>query len=247
MAKEASAPPRRDTYRRHTLCPLNSLVFIAPMLLLFQVGAAIYGTSLLAPQDLHKLLKYFGATAAYLPAVTIVLVLLLQHVFHKDPWRIQPKVLAGMFGESILWMIPLIALIHLSGRLMAHQAASGPAGERLAEGLFQQIILAVGAGIYEEFLFRLVFISMTLLIFVDIFGLKKDLFAMLAVFVGAVVFSLYHLSAEQLTSLSTFPWVEFIFRGVAGVYLGGLFIFRGFGVAVGAHAFYNLYVVFSQP
>lgn len=223
------------------------------MLLFFQVGTAVYGTSLLAPRHLHNLLKYFGATAAYLPAVMIILVLLAQHVFQKRPkapWKIQPKVLAGMFGESILWMIPLIGLTHLTGRLAAQQASPPPAEGFLShesQEFLRQLLLAVGAGIYEEFLFRLIFISLMVLVFVDIFRLRKDLLAVLAVIAGAVAFSLYHLAADQLVSMSTFPWPKFLFRAVAGIYLGMVFVYRGFGITVGAHAFYNIYVLASQP
>lgn len=247
MAAEASASARPDTYRRQTLRPLNGLLFILPMLLFFQVGSGYYGTSLLAPRHLHKLLKYFGATAAYLPPLTIVLVLLSQQVLHRpaaDRWKIRPNVLAGMFGESILWMIPLIGLSRLAGRLLAHQATSSPAGGW--EDVLRRSLLAVGAGIYEEFLFRLVFICLTLLVAVDIFGLKKELFAVVAVVLGALTFSLYHFSGSQLADMSSFPWTEFAFRAAAGVYLGGLFVLRGFGIAVGAHAFYNIYVLVTQ-
>ncbi|MBL7220750.1 MAG: CPBP family intramembrane metalloprotease, partial [Phycisphaerae bacterium] len=34
----------------------------------------------------------------------------------------------------------------------------------------------------------------------------------------------------------------FTFRIVAGLYLGVLFILRGFGVAVGTHVMWNIYV-----
>ena len=243
MASRSRNFGRRDTYRCHTLRALNSLLFILPMLLLFQVGTAVYGTSLLAPRDLHNLLKYFGATAPYLPAVMVILVLMLQHLLHKDPWTLQPKVLAGMFGESILWMVPLIALAHLSGRLVANQAASGPTGEEY----LHRVLQGLGAGIYEEFIFRLAMISLLLLVFVDLLGLKKEPSAGVAVIVSAIVFSLYHFSAVQVAAFPGWPWVEFVFRAVAGIYLGGLFVFRGYGIAVGAHAFYNLYVLISQP
>ena len=73
----AKASPQRETYRWQTHRPLNCLAFILPMLLVFQLAAALYGTSLLAPRDLGRLLKHFGATAAYLPPLFIVLVLVL--------------------------------------------------------------------------------------------------------------------------------------------------------------------------
>ena len=147
MAKEPRKP-KPNTYQGQDAAPLNNLVFILPMLVIFQAGTAFYGTNLLAPRDLHKLLKYFGATAAYLPAVFVVVVMLVQHALHKDPWEIQPKALAGMLGESIIWMIPLIVLVHVAGYLAAgaQAAPAGPTGISTLEGCFQQVLLCWARG-----------------------------------------------------------------------------------------------------
>jgi len=243
MVGESGASKRRDTYRWQTLRAFNGLLFILPMLLVFHVGTAAYGTNLRAPLHLDKLLKYFGATAAHLPAVMVVVVLVLQHLFHKDPWTVQPKVLAGMLGESILWMVPLIAMGHLAGRLIVNQAASGPPVEQV----FQKVLQALGAGIYEEFMFRLALISLLMLVLVDILGLSKKLAVPPVLVVSAVAFSLYHFSGEQLADLPNLPWGQFLFRAAAGVYLAGLYVCRGFGIAVATHAFYNIYVLVTQP
>ncbi|MDY6914420.1 MAG: CPBP family intramembrane glutamic endopeptidase [Planctomycetota bacterium] len=237
-----TAPPKRDTYRRQTHRPLNCLAFILPMLLVFQFAAALYGTSLLAPRDLGRLLKHFGATAAYLPPLLIVLVLLVQHLFRRDRWKVQPQVLAGMCGESVGWTLPLIGLSYMTGRLIAQQAASGPAGETL----FQQVALALGAGIYEEFIFRLLLISLAMLLLVDVFDLPETPVAVGVVIISAVLFSMYHFAGSQFAGAVSFPWAEFVFRCMAGAYLGWLYVFRGFGIAVGVHAFFDIYVVLRQ-
>jgi len=235
----------RDTYSRQTLRPLNCLVFILPMLAVFHVGTAFYGSDLLAPHDIDVVLRYFGATVAYLPALLVIAVLLLQHFAHHDPMRVQPRVLGGMLGESVCWMLPLIAIGHITGRLWVHQATVGAgAGDSGLPALpiVQEIISAVGAGIYEEFIFRMVFISLMLLLLVDVFDLRRDVVTVVSVILTAIGFSLYHFSAGQLTAWGSFPWYQFVFRMTAGIYLGAIFIFRGFGVAVGAHAIYNIYV-----
>lgn len=231
--------PRRDEYQYQTLRALNNLLFIFPMLVLFQVATFFYGHHLLAPIHLNRLLEHFGAPAAHLPALLIVVTLLLQHLLHHDPWEVRPYVLAGMFGESMLWATPLIGMVLLTHRAIPFQAVM--TGSSQVDYWLQHLMLAVGAGIYEEFLFRLIAISIILLVFVDIFELKRDPVTVAAVLISAVAFSLYHLSQDQLTNSSQFPWGPFIFRAMAGVYLGGLFIFRGYGIAVGAHVFYNLY------
>ncbi len=237
-------------YRKQTLRPLHSLAFILPMLIAFQVGEAHFGTSLLAHHDLHKLLGLFGGTETYLPALLVVVVLVAMNLLQKNPpssWKIDPKVMAGMFGESILWTVPLIGLSQLTGRLVQQQATQtvqvnpaewGPAVEK--------ILQAFGAGIFEEFLFRLMLIGLVLLITVQVFGLKKAPSAILAIALGAMMFSLYHFSMDQIRDIANFPWMQFLFFAASGVYLGGLMVLRGFGICVAAHGLYNLYVLATQ-
>jgi hypothetical protein len=242
MAEYSYTTARRsDSYAWQTQRPLNCLVFVLPLLMFFQVGTIYYGTSLLAPRDLGRLLGYFGATAGYLPAVLIVAVLLAQHLARRDKWQVKALVQAGMFGESILWMIPLIVLDHTTrGPLI--QAAVAEAGP--AANVLQQVLVAVGAGVYEEFIFRLGMICLAMLIFVDVFELPKEAVAIGAVVVAACLFSLYHVAPDRIAGGGGFPWGDFAFRAAAGAYLGAVFILRGFAVAVGTHTFFNLYVVY---
>ena len=198
--------------------------------------------TLKAAGDLRRLLQYFGATAAYLPPALIVGALLGQHIARRDPWKPQPRVIAGMLGESILVIVPLIALGFLTDKLLAHQATGGVGRQEWIE----QIAVAAGAGVYEEFLFRLLPVSLSLLLFVDVMDVRKDIVTVGAVLISACAFSLYHIPTEQLFGSEPFPWGDFLYRTCAGGYLGGLFVFRGFGIAVAAHAFYNFYVVISR-
>ncbi|MCJ7544048.1 MAG: CPBP family intramembrane metalloprotease [Phycisphaerae bacterium] len=235
----APPPPRRDSYARQTHRPLVCLAFIAPLLLLFHAGTAYYGSSLLAPRDLGRLLKYFGATAAYLPALLIVAVLLVQHLAKRDPWELAPVVVVGVTVESLLWTVPLVVMNLLADRLVP-QAATAENASRLA----QEVLVAMGAGIYEEFIFRLALISLALFLFVDLLALPKEAVAVCAVIVSGCLFSLYHFLGG--VPEGEIAWKLFVFRTLAGVYLGGLFVTRGLAVAIGTHAFFNRFVVLAR-
>ena len=65
-----------------------------------------------------------------------------------------------------------------------------------------------------------------------------------AVVVTAAIFSLYHFSGQALGGWEGFTWGQFVFRMAAGVYLGAIYVWRGFAVAVGAHTLFDVYVVF---
>ena len=232
--KPRSTARRADNYFAHTQRPLNCLVFVLPLLVTFHVGAALYGTSLLVPHYLLRFLQYFGAGGTFLPPLLIVVVLLLQHLGRRDPWKIHWAALVGMVAESLVLTIPLIVLARLAGQA-APAAAPSAANSTL---------VALGAGIYEEFIFRLMFVSLVMLLLVDVFGLRKEVIEVLAVVGGAVVFSLCHFSPAQVFGGEPFDWGTFILLTLAGILWGGAYVIRGFGIAVGSHVLWDLYVFF---
>ncbi len=229
-------------YIRQAQRPLNCLMFIILPLALYQTFALRYGTQLLAPRDLARLLAYFGAgaSAALLPPALIVVVLLVQHFIERSKWTFHPAVLLGMLGESFAWVLPMLALSHFTSQPMA--ATTGAAPGQFA----RQALQGLGAGIYEEFIFRLVLAGLILFVLAGLLEFRKDASAVVAIFAQAVLFSLYHLSHAQVTGAAAFPWSLFVFRMLAGAYLGALFILRGYGIAVGTHAVWNLYVAWGN-
>jgi len=241
---ETDYRPSRNEYLQQTHWPLNGLMFLAPLLLFFHVGLWVSDEgelmSLLAMNHLSRLLHFFlGATTPYLPAVAVVAVLLLMHVLRKDPWQFRPEVLLGMTGESVVWMMPLMALVLLVNKMSLPAVAL--AATAIDGTVLQKLLLAVGAGVYEEFIFRLAFIGLAMLLLTKVFLFRLSVIAFGAVVASGVCFSLYHFTAEQVFG-SPFPWFEFVFRALAGVYLGLVYLYRGFGIAVGTHAAWDIYV-----
>jgi membrane protease YdiL (CAAX protease family) len=96
----------------------------------------------------------------------------------------------------------------------------------------------LGAGIYEEALFRLILFSclVRLLRLVEVNGLFSVVLAALA---SALLFSAAHHLGPYGQPYSNYL---FLFRLIAGLYFALLFQVRGFGIAVGAHSCYNLMV-----
>lgn len=104
--------------------------------------------------------------------------------------------------------------------------------------LVQDLVGSLGAGIFEELVFRLGLMSLLAWMWAratSAFRLPRALGGLLAVLVSAVLFSLHHHLRED------FHRGVFLFRTMAGVLLGFLFWFRGFGVCVYTHAMYDVY------
>jgi membrane protease YdiL (CAAX protease family) len=95
----------------------------------------------------------------------------------------------------------------------------------------------LGAGIYEELLFRLILLSFVLWAF-HCLSVPRAGRVLLAVLLTSLLFSAAHYVGGRETVL----WFSFLFRFLAGVFFAVLFLYRGFGIAVGAHAGYDLLV-----
>jgi membrane protease YdiL (CAAX protease family) len=115
------------------------------------------------------------------------------------------------------------------------------AGRMLAAGnpLVQNLLGALGAGIFEELVFRLLLMSALFYLWAratKAFALPRWLAAVLAVLLSAVLFSgFHHLWGERFVAS------VFLFRAMAGVLLGVIFWSRGYGVVVYTPAMYDVY------
>lgn len=109
--------------------------------------------------------------------------------------------------------------------------------------LLADIVTGIGAGIYEELIFRLILICVLMVLFQDIFRLSHKNSIILSILVSAALFSAHHhivFVDGRLSSTIPFNWTEFGFRTIAGIYFAVLFAIRGFGITAGTHAFYDI-------
>jgi hypothetical protein len=117
------------------------------------------------------------------------------------------------------------------------------ADEPESYSLMTNIVTGVGAGIYEELVFRLILIVVLMVLFQDLIGMSHQNSIVLSVMISAALFSAHHHIIwvdGQLGRSAPFNWTEFGFRTIAGVYFAILFAVRGFGITAGTHAFYDI-------
>jgi membrane protease YdiL (CAAX protease family) len=100
------------------------------------------------------------------------------------------------------------------------------------------MVLSVGAGLYEELVFRLVMIAVVHMILVDLLKMPSLNGAVIAVLVSSLFFSVSHFQGAP------WPWdtSQFVFYSVAGLYFSLIYVFRGFGIVVATHAIYDILV-----
>jgi membrane protease YdiL (CAAX protease family) len=143
----------------------------------------------------------------------------------------------GMAIESVVFALGLWGLSReLSPFLEKYGGAlNAPAPVNPA---LVHVITFLGAGIYEEVLFRL-------LLFTGLVWLARYLRTpqMIAIPLAALGSGLLFAAAHHIGPYGEkFDGYVFLFRALAGVYFAVLFKVRGFGVAVGAHAIYDVLV-----
>lgn len=220
--------------------PLQCLVFLLPMVLLYEIGMALSHSNtpiaerpnLASKQLLELFFSLFGGPSVYLPGLLLVIVLLAWHVASRFPWQVSLRPVAAMYGESILLAIPVLLLNNWIPS-PTHMVAS-----RIGQAtMLDNLLLSVGAGIYEELVFRLIVITLLTMLLADVARLKQVVAVALAVILSSLLFAAHHyepIGADAWSSSS------FAFRAAAGAYLAAVFVLRGFGLAVGCHVLYDV-------
>lgn len=247
----APAPPQGYWYESRG--PLASLLLVLPLLAFYEVGVLLLGPGALrngADAWLRQFLELIGFGQYFLlPALTCVILLAWQHTSHQS-WRISPRLLPAMAVECVLLALALRGLGWLQHRLLAELAAGQPwaKGEPLApvwaaaglaeRGVFARMVGFVGAGVYEELLFRLMLLPATVAA-LRACGAPSASARWGAVFLTSLVFSAAHYVGPLGDAWSFY---SFSFRLLAGIFFAALFLQRGFGIAAGTHAGYDLLV-----
>jgi len=234
--------------------PLACLVFLIPLLALYELGVFWFGGNQPltvrngADYWLRSGLASLGIEAFLLPLL-IIGGLLGWHRYGGYRWRLSRETLVGMFAESMILAVCLLFVAQLQD--MAFQcwfpsefSIHGQGSEDcpllvIAPNLGSRMVSYVGAGVYEEVLFRLLLLPACFAFLRGVFRMPGSWSAVLAVFLTSLTFSVAHYVGA---SGETFSLFSFTFRTTAGCFFATVFLLRGFGITVGCHAFYDLMV-----
>ncbi|MCI0365087.1 MAG: CPBP family intramembrane metalloprotease [Phycisphaerales bacterium] len=237
-------PAQLSEYLDVSKRPLQILAFLLPLILAYEISLVLLlrsdvgVTTVTAHRTLLRFLEAFGVAPVsgyYLGGIAIVVVLLVWHVLKRDPWRVSYPAIALMAVESLLLAFPLL----LIGQIILRAAAVTPALAATGAGsatlgnlnLGSEWALSVGAGLYEELMFRMLLIAVIHTLLVDLGNASHNLGAAIAVTVSAAAFAWYH-------PLNSTAGAVFYF--LAGLYFGAIYVVRGFGIVVATHALYDI-------
>jgi membrane protease YdiL (CAAX protease family) len=270
----------RGSYLEATSRPLYALLFLAPLMVVYELGTILVNTDQIAHTQarvaaftwLMAVAEWAGVHrnfACMFPGIVVGIILICWHVAARHPWQVRWRWLAAMAVECLILTAPLFLLgalmntpNHAAGIRVANtitapaathvesppyfvagQSAQTPSAPT-RQPYLANLVISIGAGIYEELVFRLILMGLLIMLLEDVIKLKTSPAIIIAVILSAVLFAAHHYIGvegghiarlkDELTAGS------FLFRTLAGIYFAAVFWYRGYGVSAGAHAAYNI-------
>jgi len=251
--------PAGRRYLDRSRRPLEILVFLLPLVIAYEAWLLLElraGPAVLTNKAHETLLRFFslfggllgleggiGSLAVLsLPGALLVAFLLVRHRASGEPWRVDPATIAGMAVESMFAATALVAAARLVAAVPLGELPFGAVagdGSLRHLGVGGRIAISIGAGLYEELLFRMALMSLLSWLLVEGLRWREGPAIAVAIVVSATLFALYHPLRDATGSLDRRRLAFFL---VAGGWFAALYAVRGFGIAVGAHAGYDLAV-----
>ena len=243
-----------SAYWDKSRAPRYSLLFALPLLLLYEALAAALagapgtaGVRNAADVVLKTPFVFMSGTRgslAFFATMVALFIFFVARDLTKSGDRLRPRLFVLMLGESaVLALLLGIVVGTITARLLgglgalAAQAGASPLDQM---GLGTKLMLALGAGLYEELLFRVLLVGGIAAGLRWLTGATRLLSGLVAAVVGAVIFSAFHYIGEYG---DPFQLASFTYRAIAGLVFSGMYLVRGFGITAWTHALYDVYVM----
>jgi membrane protease YdiL (CAAX protease family) len=247
MDATTTTPRTWHAYHRATRTATFGFVSTLPLLALYEVGIVLANAGRPAPVRvgadvwIKDLLAWMGVTGhlALGAAVVVVGALVVWAERRKDV-RLRRSYFAWMVGESLVYAVVVAFAVSMTvGLLVLAAPVAALAGPIEVGGLGLQLALSIGAGLYEELVFRVILVGGLFLVLRRVMQGRTAAYLVAAV-VGAAVFNAVHYVGAYGDA---FTLASFTFRFLFGLALNALFLARGFGVAAWTHALYDVLIV----
>lgn len=218
------------------------IVSILPLIVLYHWGIVQSGHAVrnMAESWLVGPLRLVGLEAAQLLNVALIIALVAVLWRSERAASFSFLVVLALIGEAAFYAAVLYR---------GAPAVASLVDERASQVFFAvsfrpsaPLFLALGAGVYEELVFRLLLVGGGTLVLRKVFLWNRTWSLAVTLLISSLLFAgAHHIGplAEPVESYS------FLFRMICGLLLGMLFLVRGLGVAAWTHAIYNALVVFQ--
>lgn len=237
-----------STYWQASRAPRYSLLFALPLLIFYQILAAVSpvgpgGMGVRNGADVILQSAFVWLAGAWGPPLFMLCLIaagawLIARDVRRHPGALRPAVLGGMLGEAIgLSLVFGVVVGGLTAALLGTPPPpmALPVAQHLGRGTM--LMLSLGAGIYEELLFRVVLVGLLAWAGTKLLGWRPLMAGVVATVVGAMIFSAFHYIGPYGDRLEVY---SFVFRTIAGLFFSALYLTRGFGITAWTHALYDV-------
>ena len=229
-----------SNYWRYSRSAYYSAVAALPLLVIYEIliilsQSQYWGIRNAADVWIRTFLMAFDLKAQHVTFVLIAISIVLIPIAKSRASGIKLKAhyFALMFAESFAFS--LFLGIFLQSILRLSGLSSGGDGT----GLIQNLALSIGAGLFEEIIFRVILLNLLFLLLRPIFK-KTVVAAIISVLLASFLFSLSHYVGSIA---DTWELYSFMFRWAAGLLFTVLYFIRGFAITAYTHALYDIWVL----
>jgi hypothetical protein len=227
-------------YFRKSKSLINSLIYVLPLLIIYEFGIFLVSSDDLpsirngADVLIRTILDNIGITGIYGLGGVFILIFVAVYIINRKKSKdleLNSIHFISVLFESLIWAFFLYLLLSQSQLLLMKDSN---------QHTLQQISLAIGSGLFEEFLFRVLLLGIIIFILNLVIKNKYWYKLSIAVFIVAILFAYFHFIGDYADDTN---YVNFMLRFIAGIYLGYLYAIRGFALVSYTHSFYNLLVI----
>ena len=229
-----------SNYWRYSRSAYYSAVAALPLLVIYEILIVLsqsryWGIRNAADVWIRTFLMAFDLQAQHITFVLIGISLALIPIAKSRARGIKLKAnyFALMFAECLAFSLVLGVVLQSILRL-GGLSSGGP-----GSGLMQNLALSVGAGLFEEIIFRVILLNLLFLLLSPLLK-KRVAAAVVSVLLASFLFSLSHYVG---TMADTWQLYSFMFRWAAGLLFTVLYFVRGFAITAYTHALYDIWVL----
>ncbi len=239
---------RRSSYFAATRSPRYSLLFALPLFAAYEALAALL-TRPAAERQVRNGADVLLHELAYMvagPYGSIVLMTTIVGLSVAFIWRdmrrtgggLRPVYFLGMLAEATaLALVFGFVIGTITAQLLGGLHLLMVPGAPIATMSWPtRLMLSLGAGVFEELLFRVLLVSALATVGRVALGFGRAASGVFAAIIGALIFSAFHYIGPFG---ERFEIQSFAFRAVSGLAFSGLYLTRGFGITAWTHALYD--------
>lgn len=220
----------------------NSFLYILPLLVLYEVAIAIQnsGVKNTAGIAIKTPLTVFGKNGSLIFNLLVITLLFVSLFFIEKKYRFSSLIFIPMALESLVYAL---FIGHVLGFFVYNVLFPLIIAAPLSTNIWTGIVLSIGAGVYEEIVFRFLLLSALGFLFTNLLKFRKPISAIISIMISAFIFTTVH----YLGALKDdFTYAGFTFRLLSAIFLSVIFIYRGLGIVVYTHAIYDVFT-FLKP